>query len=184
MGAATRAGHIGSLKKLRFDRKTEQFLELLLNAAPTAKPRLPAGVALVRLAYQPLRYERVPHAGQVLPAVPVPAAVRPANQRAQQAFKEHTEEMLRVRGRVQYWLARLRAELLRSGATVDFKEFGQRLVDSEGPAAYDILSQVLATVRREDELDRNWQLHIVAQEEEIENEFGTISLWKLTLTNP
>lgn len=174
----------GNLKKLRFDRKTEQFLELLLNAEPAAKPSLPAGVAIARLVYQPLRYERVPHAGQVLPAVPVPAAVRPANQQAQQAFKAQTEEMLRVRGRVQHWLARLRAELLQPGATVRFKEFGQRLADSEGRACYEILSQVLATVRREDELERSWQLRIATHEEEIENEFVTISLWNLTLTNP
>ncbi|NML66157.1 hypothetical protein HHL22_13170 [Hymenobacter sp. RP-2-7] len=174
----------GNLKKLRFDRKTEQFLERLLNAEPTTKPQLPAGVALARLVYRPLRYERVPHAGQVLPAVPVPAAVRPTNQRAQQDFKARTEEMLRVRGRVQHWLTQLRAELLQAGATVDFREFGQRLADSEGPAAYEIVAQVLATVRREDELNRNWQLHIIAQEEKIENEFGIINLWKLTLTNP
>jgi hypothetical protein len=173
-------GLFSNLSKLRFDRKTEQFLLALLAAEPDAQPRLSH-----RLGYKPLRFERVPHAGQVLPSEPVQAPVRPENQPAQQAFQARTEEMMRVRGRVQHWLHELRQELAPAGASVRFGEFGQRLASIEGVNAHEVLTQLLATVRREDELQRQWQLRVTASEEEIiENDFVRIKLWKLTLTNP
>lgn len=175
----------GNLGKLRFDRKTEQFLLALLRAEPGSEPDPLAGVPLARLAYQPLRFDRVPTAGQVLPAEPVQAPKRVANDPAQQAFQARTEEQLRRRRQGRYWLGELRRLLAPAGASVRFVEFGQRLAAAEGAAAYDILARLLATVRREDEPRRGWQLAVDSETEEtIENDFTRLTLWKLTITNP
>ena len=176
----------GSFNRRRFDRQTEQFLLALLAAPPAREPRLPVGVPLARLAYRPLRFSRVPVASQaVLPTQPVTAPPRLANQPAQAAFQARTEEQLRRRGRVHYWLAELRRQLAPAGASVEFGAFGQRLVAEEGAAAHELLTRLLAAVRRDEELCRGWQLLIDAsQEEVIENDFARFTLWKLTIHNP
>jgi hypothetical protein len=176
----------GSLNRRRFDRQTEQLLLLLLAAPPAREPRLPAGVPLARLAYRPLRFSRVPEASQaVLPTQPVTAPPRPVNLPAQAAFKAHTEEQLRRRGRVRYWLHELRQQLAPAGASVEFGLFGQRLAAEEGAATHEILTRLLAAVRRDDEPRLGWQLRIDAtQEDLLENDFARFTLWKLTIHNP
>jgi hypothetical protein len=176
----------GSFNRRRFDRQTEQFLLSLLAAPPAHAPRLPAGVPLARLAYRPLRFSRVPVASQaLLPTQPATAPPRLANEPAQAAFKARTEEQLRRRGRVRYWLGELRQLLAPAGTSVVFSAFGQRLVAEEGAAAHEILTRLLAAVRRDDEPRRGWQLLVDATREEvIENDFARFTLWKLTIHNP
>lgn len=176
----------GSLNRRRFDRQTAQFLLSLLAAPPAREPRLPAGVSLARLAYRPLRFSRVPVASQmVLPTQPVTAPPRLVNLSAQAAFKAHTEEQLRRRGRVRYWLHELRQQLAPAGASVEFSLFGQRLAAEEGAAAHEILTRLLAVVRRDDEPRLGWQLCIDATKEDLlENDFARFTLWKLTIHNP
>lgn len=176
----------GSFNRMRFDRQTEQFLLSLLAAPPAREPRLPAGVPLARLAYQPLRFGRVPLASQaVLPTQPTAPPRRVPNQPAQAAFLARTEEQLRRRGRVRYWLHELRQQLAPAGSSVAFGAFAQRLVGAEGAAAHEILARLLAAVRRDDEPRRGWQLTVDADAEELlENDFAHFTLWKLTITNP
>lgn len=82
-------------------------------------------------------------------------------------------------------MGELRRLLAPAGASVSFSEFGQRLAAAEGAAAYEILARLLATVRREDEPRRGWQLVVDLQVEDlIENDFTRLTLWKLTITNP